>query len=1062
MADTPLRSVLQHLRRLVAAHDAGQLLDAQLLQRFAQHGDEAAFETLMRRHGPMVLSVCRRVLPRLHDAEDVFQATFLVLARKAGSIRKHESVGCWLHSVAHRLALRARADAARRQLHEIRRAEQTPAVPSTDVDERELRAVLDEELTRLTAKYRAPLVLCYLEGKTQDEAAHELGWSVRTLKRRLGQGRELLRHRLTRRGVEVSAGLAGPLLGQPAAPALLPAALLTSTVRVATLLRSGETALAGGASAQAAALAEGLLNALFVTKLKLAAALVLVVSGLAAAGYGISTISLPAPERPTPLAETRAPAEEAQPAPVGRTDPYGDPLPPGALARLGTVRFRHRGGVLSIAFSPDGRFIAAGEQHGHVRLWDAATGRDARPLSDVREGPTVALDFSPDSQRLATGEGYGVWLWDVANGRKLYDCERSYRGLVTAVAFAPDGQTLAVAAKDDPTVWLYTAATGKVRRRLDGHGAPVRAVAFSRDGKTLASASDDQTARLWDTATGQERRVFSEPDGVAAVALSPEGRFLATQTRQSVRLWDLDTGRVVRRLGDEGSSRRNLAFSPDGRLLISGCTLWEVATGKNVCQVEGVRVGTCSAFAPDGKTVAVGSSDSVVSLHDVTTGQELSPVSAPGNRGHVYAVAFAPDSKTLATTRAGRMQLWEPATGKEIRCFPLPDSQAGVLAFSPDGNLLATEGPNGTVAVCEAATGRELHRLPGHPAAGPPQPNKRVLWALAFSPNGKTLASGGVDHAVRLWDVADGEQLRVLQGHQGTVKSVVFAADGRTLLSGSVDQTVRLWDVATGQELRRYDGRFEKGLGFSPDGRIVAAGVQEQRNLGLRLQELATGKLLGRFEQLTSSPPHVAFSPDGRTVAAAVLNLVSSQGAKETIHLWEVASGQERARLPGSQSLTLSLAFSADGRLLASGGMETTAVIWDLTGRLHEGRLRAAVLSPAEQQALWEELASPDAAKAYQALWTFAAAPKQAVPFLQQHLRPQPAGPRPLEPLGEEPEVSRSLEQLRELRAIELLEQIGSPDARRVLQALGTPEAEHSREALASLGRLEKRSSVTP
>jgi RNA polymerase sigma factor (sigma-70 family) len=265
-------SVLYRLRKL-AASPAESASDAQLLARFTAGHDPGAFAGLVARHGPMVLGVCRSVLHNWHDAEDAFQATFLVLARKASSICKAESLASWLYGVAYRAAVRARAGDVRRRAREQRTTEMSSPDPLLDMTVREVRQVLHEELHQLPEKYRAPLVLCYLEGLSQDEAARQLGWSTGATRGRLDRGREQLRKRLARRGLALSAVLGAASLG--ASP--VSAALAASAVQAA-----------GGAasvSAKASALAEGVIHTMFVSKLKTATALLLV-AALLTAGTG--------------------------------------------------------------------------------------------------------------------------------------------------------------------------------------------------------------------------------------------------------------------------------------------------------------------------------------------------------------------------------------------------------------------------------------------------------------------------------------------------------------------------------------------------------------------------------------------------------------------------------------------------------------------------------------------------------------------------------------------------------------------------------------------------------
>ncbi len=295
MATASASIVLRHIRSFAAVEQAGQLPDHQLLERFTSAGEQRAFAALVRRHGPLVLGVCRRVLGNWHDAEDAFQATFLVLARKAGSIRKQQSVASWLYQVAYHAALKARAQAATRQKSEgsegacrgrHSRATQ-PVDPLDELTGRELLAVVDEELLRLPERYRAPLVLCFLEGQTRDQAARQLRWSLRTLRRRVDDGKKLLAKRLMRRGLGLSAGLLAVGLAENTARAAVPALLVNNTVKVGLLLSAGKATMAGVVSAPAAALADTLLKTMVAGKIKIAAAL-LVAFGVTALGIGVA------------------------------------------------------------------------------------------------------------------------------------------------------------------------------------------------------------------------------------------------------------------------------------------------------------------------------------------------------------------------------------------------------------------------------------------------------------------------------------------------------------------------------------------------------------------------------------------------------------------------------------------------------------------------------------------------------------------------------------------------------------------------------------------------------
>jgi RNA polymerase sigma factor (sigma-70 family) len=272
----PANLALHVVQKLVATYRAGQLSDGQLLERFAASGDEAAFTALVEQHGPMVLRVCRRVLHEHHAAEDAFQSTFLVLARKASNIGRRELLASWLHGVAYRVACHLRADAARRQQREAQTPPRQSSDPLAEVTGRDLCDAIDAELERLPLKYRTPLLLCCLEGKTRDEVAGQLGWSLRTLKRRLERGRELLRARLSGRGVTFSATLLATMLSPNASTAAVPAPLAHTAV-TAALTGVGSPA---AKAALSAALPGGVLRAMSLTRWKIALILLLLTGAL--------------------------------------------------------------------------------------------------------------------------------------------------------------------------------------------------------------------------------------------------------------------------------------------------------------------------------------------------------------------------------------------------------------------------------------------------------------------------------------------------------------------------------------------------------------------------------------------------------------------------------------------------------------------------------------------------------------------------------------------------------------------------------------------------------------
>ncbi len=351
MATGKDNSLIYHLRRAALLHEAGEMTDGQLLERFLAMREEAAFEVLLRRHGPMVQGVCRRILCNVQDVEDAFQATFLVLLRKGPSLLPRHTLGNWLYGVAYHTALKARAAGWKRRVKEKQAAMSRPQPPAEEM-EHDLLPLLDRELERLPDKYREAVVLCELEGKTREEAARQLGVPVGTLSGRLTTARRMLAQRLSRRGVTLSDAALATVLAPDVASACVPPALVSSTLKAAAALATGQATVAV-VSSEVAALMHGTLKSMLVAKLKLTTAVLLTVATLggSAGGYAYHLTSQAAaqPEANVSSLQPDAPVAENPIAELPQEQPKKVvPKPENKADRIQTDKKRLQGGWLPV------------------------------------------------------------------------------------------------------------------------------------------------------------------------------------------------------------------------------------------------------------------------------------------------------------------------------------------------------------------------------------------------------------------------------------------------------------------------------------------------------------------------------------------------------------------------------------------------------------------------------------------------------------------------------------------------------------------------------------------
>ncbi|MGH7171594.1 MAG: WD40 repeat domain-containing protein, partial [Gemmataceae bacterium] len=905
----------------------------------------------------------------------------------------------------------------------------------------------------------------------------------------------------------------------------------------------------GSVPERVAALAAQALGMAAVTKLKIGLALGLLL-GVAAGGVAMLTPQAPM----APISQAERPvdppkAEDAKPA--RRVDRHGDPLPPGALVRLGTVRLRQQG--RSFAFSPDSKRIASTCSDGFVRIWDAATGQERRRLDGF--GFPNRLAFSPNGKLLAVvdEQALDIHLWDTATGKRIRKWSRMHDHglgfeLITGLTFSPDSKILA-ADEENVGITLWDTATGDKIGLLDAC-KNYHTIAFLPDGKNLLVSNSEGVVELWNMRGRQLRKFNTGNTNQYAHAVSADGKTLVLgavrgETAGLLSVWDIATGKERRRLETQAPVMA-AALSPDGKALayiqdtakviqLRDMDSWQ--EGRRLKVVEGNARDL--AFSPDGKALAA-RVENALELWDVATGRPLA--SRPGHVTAVDRLAFTADGRQLLSItrnqQLGTARLWDTLTGQYLSMLPedWDWTDYGVVCPSRDGAMLLLGG-YGTITLWDVAKHRRVREF----AVEEKSADKSLplfIYALALSPDGRRMTAisadgkGGV--VLLVWDVASGAKRsrrtfvlpKLENGLQHFYRHLSLSPDGR-MVANTDGRTVWVRDVVSGMIWRTL--HWEKPaanekigtLVFSNDGRLLAslssANARASTKGKVRIWDLVTGVALPPLADPWALS--IAFAPDSRLLATAGAALYPLPIREQPIRLWDLATGKEVERFEGHGTLAGSLvtrtdggalAFSADGQMLATGLMDSTVLLWDVKPALRRLERSLPAVRRGALPRLWADLAGADAGKAFAARWTLAAAPDQALPLLRERLKPaQSADPQRLrrlladlesdqftvrekaqEELAKlsdlaEPALRKTLtgkptlevrrrvqvllerlrgpvtrpELLRSFRAVAVLEDIGMPKARRVLQELakGAPEARLSREAKAALQRLDLR-----
>jgi WD40 repeat protein len=486
-----------------------------------------------------------------------------------------------------------------------------------------------------------------------------------------------------------------------------------------------------------------------------------------------------------------------------------------------------------------------------------------------------------------------------------------------------------------------------------GHSQGVHSVAFSPDGRQILSGSHDQTIKLWNIDTGREIRTFSgHISSIDSVTFSTDGRqILSGSSDTTIKLWDVSTGKEIRTFSGHKNWVISVTFSPDGRRVLSGSEdktikLWDVNTGREIRTFSGHTEGVSSvAFSPDGRQVLSGSSGEFINnnftgtikLWDVSTGKEIRTFSS--HTGSVYSVTFSPDGRQILSgsgefinnNYTGTIKLWDVNTGREIRAFSGHTSGVISVTFSPDGKQILSGDSNGTIKLWDVNTGHEIKTFSEH---------QGYIVSVTFSPDGRQILFGSGFGILKLWDVNTGREIRTFLGHTYRINSVAFSPDGRQIISGSIKMsqtingTIKLWDIDTGREIKAFLGHTNEVLSvaFSPDGRQILSGSYDGTII---LWDIDTGREIRTFlSHKEESVYSVTFSPDGRQILSAGFYRYNDKNIIGTIKLWDVNTGKEIKTLSGHTTVVSSVAFSPDGRQVVSGSVDKTIKLWDVnTGK---------------------------------------------------------------------------------------------------------------------------------
>lgn len=585
---------------------------------------------------------------------------------------------------------------------------------------------------------------------------------------------------------------------------------------------------------------------------------------------------------------------------------------------------RHRGNFSCMALSPDGKQLATGGIDGVIRVWDVETGKLNRALIG-HEYYVYGLSWSPDGRALASAGSFDatIRLWDTRTGQPL----RVIRGLpsyVVQVTFAPDGKSVLAAGGESGIVTRWDVATSKELGRVQ-LGRPILSLSWHPDGRSAALVSQSLAVQILDAeAMTLSRSVGEAKTGFLSAAWSPDGKTLAAGAPTSTLLFDPE-GKLIRTLGIQGAA---LAWTPDSKFIATASpagaqnTIWDAASGTAAKTISALSY--LIAFSPDGRKL-IGGDYTAFTDYDIATGKA----------GHNFEIAgvMPPlwwSGRPLVTGIGGdTLSLWDHVSGKLLRKLAGHRGAISAVAWTPDGKTIASAGHDKTVRLWESSSGKLLKTFEQHQAA---------VLAVAFSPDGKTVASGGADKLVLIWDPATGEVKQTLKGHTAEVTCLAWAnGHNGSLASGGNDKTVRTWNARTGAAGKEFTETGDSAilaLAWSPDSKIVASGHHDHR---VRLWQVSSGNLIHTLEE-AGSPPQVT------SLSWSPSDIIASGRGNHTLQLWNAKTGAKIYSFP-CMAPVQRVAWTPGGTTVVACDSDRTTRFFDM----NNGQLRGVLLAEAGQ-----------------------------------------------------------------------------------------------------------------